>query len=326
MNSPSAASAGDTELEGMVVGAFRQSCCPICLERYTPDNPAILFKCEHSFHFQCIDDWWQRSNRCPVCDRKMKRSHGRDPSTAPPAPAKEGSESSDDIVPIVPRLHPREQTIEAPEEEVGEVMADDEVLQFFSSEELARLSRHVGRPGRVEVLRQLLTRRAAMEGRLNPMQRSLERVRMQREVDGPAEPATPTVEPQSLPAPSNSMPQTQHSAPHERVRLTVVTHSDDEDEHAPSSSSSCCCCHALGLVKSGWDYVWAGGGWDRHAQNRGGRRPFSLRSLLGLRHPIGVEVPPSPNTPSPSPNRGGSSPISPHSPRRAQFPTPRKIL
>ena len=45
--------------------------CPICLELYTRDNPQILCKCSHGFHFQCSEEWKQRSNECPVCFRKL---------------------------------------------------------------------------------------------------------------------------------------------------------------------------------------------------------------------------------------------------------------
>lgn len=46
--------------------------CPICLERYTYENPRMMTKCNHSFHLQCAMAWSERSQKCPVCDRKME--------------------------------------------------------------------------------------------------------------------------------------------------------------------------------------------------------------------------------------------------------------
>ncbi|KAL9645621.1 hypothetical protein ABK040_015837 [Willaertia magna] len=45
--------------------------CPICLELYTNENPEIKCKCGHSFHFQCSEEWRQRSHECPVCFNRL---------------------------------------------------------------------------------------------------------------------------------------------------------------------------------------------------------------------------------------------------------------
>jgi len=54
--------------EGFVVGQFRVSYCPICLEAFTVDNPAILVPCRHVFHMQCFYAWRERSGCCAVCN------------------------------------------------------------------------------------------------------------------------------------------------------------------------------------------------------------------------------------------------------------------
>lgn len=54
-------------LETFDVGEYHLTSCPICLEHFTLDNPAILLKCEHGFHLQCLESWRQRSSACPMC-------------------------------------------------------------------------------------------------------------------------------------------------------------------------------------------------------------------------------------------------------------------
>ncbi|ORC87846.1 uncharacterized protein TM35_000202550 [Trypanosoma theileri] len=55
-----------------VVGEYRLSSCPICLERFTLENPAIVVICGHGFHLQCLEEWRQRSPLCPVCSRPLQ--------------------------------------------------------------------------------------------------------------------------------------------------------------------------------------------------------------------------------------------------------------
>ncbi|XP_020574493.1 probable E3 ubiquitin-protein ligase RHB1A isoform X2 [Phalaenopsis equestris] len=46
--------------------------CPICLEEYDDENPRIFTKCKHHFHLSCILEWFERSNKCAVCDQLME--------------------------------------------------------------------------------------------------------------------------------------------------------------------------------------------------------------------------------------------------------------
>lgn len=317
----------DSELEmkstherGMRVGAFQQSCCPICLERYTTDNPAVLFRCEHSFHFQCIDDWWQRSNKCPVCDRPMKRRHAREGGAPATPPRGAGSESSgdEDIFPVSQGRRPP--PLAAAEElEEGDVMTDDEVMQFFSAEELDRLSRHPvlarhanNRALQADLLRELLARRgaAAIGGQRRhsgPIQRSMDRRRQRRESeDGtPASdhPLTPITSFPSNPSDVRPPPPPHNTnTNHERMRLTsgVAGGSDDDDRSALHQADTnhprahCCCCSALHLIGQGASYILGSlttGGGD----NPTGQRQSTLRSTLGLRSAIGVAMPATPD-------------------------------
>ncbi|EAN94449.1 hypothetical protein C3747_24g388 [Trypanosoma cruzi] len=76
-NSGSFSSYSDTGKAGksedtFVVGEYRLSSCPICLERFTLDNPAIVVLCGHGFHLQCLESWRQRASICPVCMKLMQ--------------------------------------------------------------------------------------------------------------------------------------------------------------------------------------------------------------------------------------------------------------
>lgn len=40
--------------------------CSICYEKLYDKQPEIL-KCKHQFHKECIREWFERDNRCPLC-------------------------------------------------------------------------------------------------------------------------------------------------------------------------------------------------------------------------------------------------------------------
>eukprot|EP00252_Welwitschia_mirabilis_P020827 TRINITY_DN5191_c0_g1_i1.p1 TRINITY_DN5191_c0_g1~~TRINITY_DN5191_c0_g1_i1.p1 ORF type:complete len:417 (-),score=89.86 TRINITY_DN5191_c0_g1_i1:391-1641(-) len=49
------------------VQAACEDCCSICLEPFSDDDPATVTSCKHEYHLQCILEWAQRSNECPMC-------------------------------------------------------------------------------------------------------------------------------------------------------------------------------------------------------------------------------------------------------------------
>ena len=65
-----------------------QSKCAVCLNSFvggdvcrTLPNP-----CQHTFHKTCIDEWFQRSSRCPLCKRSIYFIlEGEDQLPVPPA-------------------------------------------------------------------------------------------------------------------------------------------------------------------------------------------------------------------------------------------------
>ncbi|KAK9983722.1 hypothetical protein SO802_033247 [Lithocarpus litseifolius] len=42
--------------------------CAVCLSEFEDDDQGrVLPKCEHSFHVECIDTWFQSHSSCPLC-------------------------------------------------------------------------------------------------------------------------------------------------------------------------------------------------------------------------------------------------------------------
>ncbi|KAK5813331.1 hypothetical protein PVK06_028780 [Gossypium arboreum] len=58
-------------VEPVVSTKEEEDVCPTCLEEYDAENPKIITKCEHHFHLACILEWMERSDTCPVCDKRM---------------------------------------------------------------------------------------------------------------------------------------------------------------------------------------------------------------------------------------------------------------
>jgi hypothetical protein len=41
--------------------------CAICLEPFIIDEEVKTLKCEHTFHIECIEEWFERDKTCPIC-------------------------------------------------------------------------------------------------------------------------------------------------------------------------------------------------------------------------------------------------------------------
>ena len=44
--------------------------CSICLEKISDEYQSVL-KCDHTFHKECIDKWFEKSHRCPLCRNSL---------------------------------------------------------------------------------------------------------------------------------------------------------------------------------------------------------------------------------------------------------------
>ncbi len=41
--------------------------CPICFDDYSGNDLRVINQCNHTFHIECIDRWFQNHNNCPMC-------------------------------------------------------------------------------------------------------------------------------------------------------------------------------------------------------------------------------------------------------------------
>ena len=45
--------------------------CPICLEKISRDSIVRETNCNHIFHANCIDRWFEVSCKCPLCNNEF---------------------------------------------------------------------------------------------------------------------------------------------------------------------------------------------------------------------------------------------------------------
>tara|TARA_A100001015_G_scaffold278258_1_gene338287 strand:+ start:798 stop:1244 length:447 start_codon:yes stop_codon:yes gene_type:complete len=41
--------------------------CSICLDKFKKDDKIIKLNCNHTYHFQCISQWFKQDITCPIC-------------------------------------------------------------------------------------------------------------------------------------------------------------------------------------------------------------------------------------------------------------------
>ena len=44
--------------------------CSICFDKISDEEHSVL-KCDHTFHKECIDKWFEKSHRCPLCRNSL---------------------------------------------------------------------------------------------------------------------------------------------------------------------------------------------------------------------------------------------------------------
>lgn len=94
--------------------------CPICLEKQDSTTTAKLDCCQHTFCFDCIKKWGEKSNECPVCRRRYHRISSHESTT----------ENTDEVTVEVPDRdfhdfeadHPMRYTLFNPASEVHQIL------------------------------------------------------------------------------------------------------------------------------------------------------------------------------------------------------------
>ena len=46
--------------------------CPICITNFEPEEPVVNTPCFHTYHHECIEEWFKCSPKCPVCKNDCK--------------------------------------------------------------------------------------------------------------------------------------------------------------------------------------------------------------------------------------------------------------
>lgn len=55
-------------LRTIILGFNEDDLCSICLQpKAAGEEVGVITLCEHTFHKQCIEDWFEINNRCPIC-------------------------------------------------------------------------------------------------------------------------------------------------------------------------------------------------------------------------------------------------------------------
>ncbi len=47
--------------------------CIICMKEYEVTEKVLIIPCSHYYHNECINGWFKKSNKCPVCKFKIEK-------------------------------------------------------------------------------------------------------------------------------------------------------------------------------------------------------------------------------------------------------------
>lgn len=56
--------------------------CPICLSNFAEKDKIRELPCKHFFHMECIDEWYKKNSKCPLCrnDLSQKKEEDHQPN------------------------------------------------------------------------------------------------------------------------------------------------------------------------------------------------------------------------------------------------------
>ena len=52
-----------------------ENTCSICFDEFKEDIDVSKLKCNHLFHFSCIDKWMEQQSTCPICRTEHDIQH-----------------------------------------------------------------------------------------------------------------------------------------------------------------------------------------------------------------------------------------------------------
>lgn len=55
-------------LEYKVIKEFENNECIICLDSMKINDTVIVLGCGHSYHKECLIEWFKKKKICPLCD------------------------------------------------------------------------------------------------------------------------------------------------------------------------------------------------------------------------------------------------------------------
>ena len=65
---------GDGDVIADDLDSLQEPTCAICFCPFEEgDRIGVLENCAHEFHVECLRDWAQRKNSCPLCGERMGR-------------------------------------------------------------------------------------------------------------------------------------------------------------------------------------------------------------------------------------------------------------
>jgi Ring finger domain len=70
--SPSQRSKAKARLESSFLFQGDRDECPICFDGFDADNPRLVLRCSHAYHLQCVLQWGERSQSCPICGAHIR--------------------------------------------------------------------------------------------------------------------------------------------------------------------------------------------------------------------------------------------------------------
>lgn len=53
------------------LNVYNETVCSICLENFKNDDNVRLLQCHHVYHDKCIKEWFERSSKCPLCNKNV---------------------------------------------------------------------------------------------------------------------------------------------------------------------------------------------------------------------------------------------------------------